>query len=97
MPHAYFACPLDHRARRVLGLFAKGDLIKSSDAANLFGISARQVRELLSKWSGQGWLEIADRHGPDYASRRGRKYRLTRTYKSLVGKDHPPSIIPETT
>ena len=32
--------PLDHRARRVLGLFSKGDLIKSSDVANMLGISA---------------------------------------------------------
>jgi hypothetical protein len=60
MPHPYFACPLDHRARRVLGLFAKGDLTKSSDVANLLGIVTRQSRELLSKWSGQGWLEIVD-------------------------------------
>jgi len=78
-PHPYFACPLDHRARRVLGLFAKRDLIKSSDVANPLGISTRQARELLSKWSGQGWLEIAD------PSRRGRKYRLAKTYKSLLG------------
>jgi len=71
--------PLDHRARRVLGLFVERDLIKSSDVANLLGISTRQARELLSKWSEQGWLEIAD------PSRRGRKYRLAKTYKSLVG------------
>jgi len=71
--------PLDHRARRVLGLFAERDLIKSSDVANLLGISTRQARELLSKWSGQGWLETAD------PSRRGRKYRLAKTYKSLLG------------
>ncbi len=76
--HAYFACPLDHRARRVLGLFAKGDLLLSSDVANLLGISTRHARELLLKWSGRDWLEIAD------PSRRGWKYRLTKTYKSLV-------------
>ena len=78
-PHPYFACPLDHRTRCVLGLFAKGDFIKSSDVANLLGISTRQARELLSKWSEQDWLEIAD------SSRQGRKYRLAKTYKSLVG------------
>ena len=60
MPHPYFACPLDHRARRVLGLFADQDLIKSSDVANLLGISTRLDREILSKWSEQDWLEIAD-------------------------------------
>ena len=58
-PHPYFACPLAHRTRSVLSLFAKGDLIKSSDVANLLGISTRQVRELLLKWSEQGWLEMA--------------------------------------
>lgn len=36
--------PLDYRARRVLGLFAKQDTIKSSDAANLLGVSIRQPR-----------------------------------------------------
>ena len=57
MPHPYIACPLDHRAKRVLGLFARGELIKSSNVANMLGISPRQVRELLSKWAGQGGLK----------------------------------------
>ncbi len=70
--------PLDYRARRVLGLFAKQDFIKSSDVANLLGISTRQARELLSKWSQQGWLEIID------PSRRGRKYGLTGEYWKLL-------------
>jgi len=70
--------PLDYRARRVLGLFAQSDQIKSSDVANLLGISTRQSRELLHQWANQGWLEIAD------PSRRGRKYRLAEAYQSLV-------------
>jgi len=70
--------PLDHRARRVLVLFAHSDLIKSSDVANLLGISTRQSRDLLSQWVEQGWLEIAD------PSRRGRKYRLAEAYQELV-------------
>ena len=77
-PHPYFACPLDHRARRVLGLFARGDLTKFSDAVNLLGIYTRQIRELLSKWSEQRWLEIAD------PSRGGRKYRLMKEYRVLL-------------
>jgi MarR-like DNA-binding transcriptional regulator SgrR of sgrS sRNA len=52
--------------------------VKSSDVANLLGISTRQARELLSKWSGQGWLEIAD------PSRRGRKYSLADKYQDLI-------------
>jgi Fic family protein len=70
--------PLDHRARRVLGLFAKQDYIKSSDVANLLGVSTRQARLLLSQWVTKGWLEIAD------PSRRGRKYKLAGEYKRLI-------------
>jgi Fic family protein len=76
--HLELLRPLDHRARRVLGLFARQDTIKSSDVANLLGVSTRQARLLLSQWATQGWLEIAD------PSRRGRKYRLGDDYKELV-------------
>ncbi len=72
--------PLDYRARRVLGLFAHSDLIKSSDVANLLGLSTRQARDLLTGWVDQGWLEIAD------PSRRGRKYRLAGAYQELVNR-----------
>jgi len=72
--------PLDHRARRILSLFAKQDFIKSSDVANLLGVSTRQARLLLSRWVVQGWLEIAD------PSKRGRKYRLAREYKKAIQK-----------
>jgi len=70
--------PLDHRARRVLGLFARREVIVSSDVASLLGISTRQARELLTGWVDQGWLEIVD------PSRRGRKYRLSEAYQNLV-------------
>jgi len=70
--------PLDYRARHVLGLFAKQDSIKSSDVANLLGVSTRQARLLLSQWVTQGWLKIAD------PSRRGRKYQLEEKYRDLV-------------
>ncbi len=69
---------LDHRARRVLGLFYSQDLIRSSDAANLLGISVRQTRDLLTDWVADGWLEVAD------SSRRGRKYRLAEEYRVLL-------------
>jgi len=77
--HIELLRPLDQRARRVLGLFAKQDSIKSSDVANLLGISTRQARLLLSQWVKQGWLEITD------PSRRGRKYRLGEAYRVLIG------------
>ena len=70
--------PLDHRARRVLGLFAQQELIVSSNVANLFGISVRQARDLLAGWVAQGWLDVAD------PSRRGRKYRLADRYHELL-------------
>ena len=69
---------LDHRARRVLGLFYSQDLIRSSDAANLLGISVRQTRDLFTGWVADGWLEVAD------SSRRGRKYRLAEEYRVLL-------------
>jgi len=69
--------PLDHRARRVLGLFGNQEIIRSSDVATILGISARQARLLLSQWVTQGWLEVAD------PSKRGRKYKLAGDYKDL--------------
>jgi len=70
--------PLDHRARRVLVLFAQQEQIVSSDVANLLGISVRQARDLLAGWVEQGWIKVAD------ASRRGRKYRLAHPYHDLL-------------
>lgn len=70
--------PLDHRARRVLGLFSKQDFIKSSDVARLLGISTRQARDLLTGWVEQGWIEVAD------PSRRGRKYEPTEMYRGIL-------------
>ena len=69
---------LDHRARRVIGLFATQDLIKSKEVANLLGISVRRTRTLLSGWVEDGWLEVAD------PSRRGRKYSLAKEYRILL-------------
>ena len=70
---------LDHRARRVLGLFSTQEYIQSSDAASLLGISVRQTRDLLTGWVNDGWLEVVD------PSRRGRKYRLAEAYRVLLG------------
>ena len=70
--------PLDHRARRVLGLFAHQKYIRSSDVANILGISTRRSRELLNDWVDQGWLDIAD------PSRRGRKYGLSKAYQGFL-------------
>lgn len=69
---------LDHRARRVLSLFADREFIRSGQVARLLGLSERQARDLLAAWAGQGWLEVAD------ASRKGRKYRLAKAYEDLL-------------
>ncbi|MBN1668273.1 MAG: Fic family protein [Anaerolineales bacterium] len=71
--------PLDHRARRVLALFATQQFIQSSQVASLLGISLRQSRDLLAGWVADGWLEIAD------PSRRGRKYSLAASHRVLLG------------
>ncbi len=70
--------PLDYRARRVLGLFATREYLRTVDIAHLLGISPRHTRDLLATWVRQGWLEIAD------PSRRGRKYRLAEQYRQLL-------------
>jgi Fic family protein len=70
---------LDHRARRVLSLFAKKDKIASRDAAIALGLSERMVRVLLKKWTQDGWLIEAN------ASNRARAYRLSASYRQFVG------------
>jgi len=69
---------LDYRARRVLALFAKQEMITSMDVARLLGLSPRQVRMILTEWTVQGWLVVVD------PSRRGRKYRLSPRYQQLL-------------
>lgn len=69
---------LDHRARRVLGMFGNQNLIKSTEVAAILGLSTRQARLLLSQWVTQGWLEAVD------PSKKGRKYQISGRYKNLV-------------
>ncbi len=76
--HIELLRPLDHRARRIIGLFATQDTIRSTDVANILGISTRQARLLLSQWVEQGWIEITD------PSKKGRKYQLAKDYRKLV-------------
>jgi Fic family protein len=73
-----FLRQLDHRARRVLALFAHQMVIRSSDVASVLGVSQRQSRELISGWVADGWLLVID------PSRRGRKYGLAAEYRRLV-------------
>ena len=69
---------LDHRARRVLALFARQTTIRSADVAGILGVSQRQARELLAGWVRVGWLVVLD------PSKRARKYGLADDYRRLV-------------
>ncbi len=70
---------LDHRARVVLGLFAKNETITASEVAADLGLSERMARNLLGAWVKDGWLEISN------PSRRARAYRLSAKYRQYIG------------
>jgi cell filamentation protein, protein adenylyltransferase len=70
---------LDARARAVLALFARQDYITAPEVARLLGLSDRSARLLLQRWTGEGWLVVAN------PSRRGRVYELSATYRQLIG------------
>ena len=66
---------LDHRARIVLGLFAKQETITARQVAETLGLSERMARNLMQEWVEQGWLLVAD------DSRRKRAYKLSASYR----------------
>jgi Fic family protein len=71
---------LDRRARLVLGLFLRQDKVTAADAARLLGLSARQTRDLITAWVGQGWIEVGS------AARKTRNYRLSAEYRRFIGE-----------
>lgn len=66
---------LDHRARMVIALFARREIITSSDVAQTLGLSDRMARVLIKEWVDAGWLVVAD------PSKRARKYSLAVEYR----------------
>ncbi len=70
---------LDHRARMVLGLFAKQETITATQVAETLGLSERMVRNLMLGWVRDGWLFVAD------DSRRKRAYALSAIYRQYIG------------
>jgi Fic family protein len=70
---------LDHRARVVLGLFAKKEIITAPEVAEELGLSERMARNLLKNWVEDGWLEITN------PSRRARAYSLKALYRQYIG------------
>lgn len=70
---------LDHRARVVLGLFARKETIIAPQVAGVLGLSQRMARNLLGTWVKEGWLEVAN------PSRRARSYSLSAKYRQYIG------------
>lgn len=70
---------LDHRARIVLSLFSKKELITSRDVAEALSLSSRMARVLLQKWVQDGWLVMID------TANRSRSYGLSAKYRQFVG------------
>jgi Fic family protein len=70
---------LDHRARMVIGLFAKQDAITTRQVAEILGLSERMARNLMQQWVEQGWLVVTN------DSRRKRAYELSAVYRQFIG------------
>jgi DNA-binding IclR family transcriptional regulator len=70
---------LDRRARLALGLFTHQETVTSGEVARALGLSPRTVRDLLTVWLADGWLEVAD------PARKSRRYRLSAEYQQFIG------------
>ena len=70
---------LDRRARVIIGLFTRQDLITTADVAGALGLSERMARVLVKEWVKDGWLEVAN------PSNRARSYSLSASYRQFVG------------
>lgn len=70
---------LDHRARVVLGLFARKETITAPVVADELGLSERMARNLLLDWVKDGWLQVTN------PSRRARAYSLSAKYRQYIG------------
>jgi Fic family protein len=69
---------LDPRQRRALELFQRSDAITSRDVQQLFTISQRAARNILSHWVEQRFVVVID------PARKSRKYALAGEFKRLV-------------
>jgi Fic family protein len=70
---------LDHRAWMVIALFARREVITTSDVATTLGLSERMARVLLKQWVQAGWLVVAN------PSNRARSYSLSARYRHFIG------------
>lgn len=71
---------LDRRARLVLGLFTRRETVTTTEMARALGLAPRTVRNLVSGWLADGWLEMAD------PARKSRRYRLSAEYRQFIGE-----------
>ncbi len=68
---------LDPRQRKALTIFARQELITSTDLAGLFNFAPRTARALLGQWVKKGFLAVAD------PSKKARKYKLSKKFSGL--------------
>ena len=69
---------LDPRQRKGLVLFKESDFITSNNVAELFSISERAARNLLTAWVANGFVVITAQ------AKKTRKYELSAAYKAIV-------------
>ena len=69
---------LDPRQRKGLVLFKESDFITSNNVAELFSISERAARNLLTAWVANGFVVITTQ------AKKTRKYELSAAYKAIV-------------
>jgi Fic family protein len=69
---------LDPRQRKTLVLFKDSDFITSGKVAELFSISERAARNLLTAWVASGFVVIAT------PAKKSRKYELSPAYKDIL-------------
>jgi transposase len=72
---------LDRRARLVLGLFTRQETVANAEIARALGRAPRTVRDLITGWLEDGWLQVAD------PARKSRRYRLSarEAYRRFIG------------
>jgi Fic family protein len=69
---------LDPRQRKSLELFRRADIITSRDIEELFTISQRTARVLLSQWVENGFVVVLD------PAKKSRKYGLSRKLRAIA-------------
>ena len=69
---------LDPRQRKALDLFRESDTITSRDIADLFALSARAARNLLTGWVDDHFMVIAD------PAKKSRRYGLAMEFQAIL-------------